>query len=339
MPSSQPQQPRRDDGDDNHGNDQAPSSSYDAADTAVRLANIASHRGLGPRPMSDVAALLAMPKGKHTTIPQGMARRAAEVLIMRYCYGDGGGDGAGASAGAGASGGSGGNKPVLAAALFKVKNARFCGGGGGGAAPANNNKKTPMVQMVQPARVVFAFNGRMESAQGRTTWSRDGVVLIELNSTALATPGEVSGEDVVRTLLHEIGHALCGPQAHHGPEWKRAVYRLGGVPVRCCKRSDNIRRTRLVCSLHPDTHIHGCGHRAKPRWTAMVGQPCLRSMPIIMPMMATSSSSSSSSSPAAGGGGGGGPAVAAAEGCGGGRRCCNGVLRIVRMRKPTTTTK
>ena len=325
----QPQQ-RRDRGDVH--DDDAQTSSYDAADTAVRLANIASHRGLGPRPMSDVAALLAMPKGKHTTIPQGMARRAAEVLIMRYCYpnGDSGGDGASAGASGGASGG-GGNKPVLAAALFKVRNARFWGGGsGGGAAPLgnNNNKKTPMVQMVQPARVVFAFNGRLERAQGRTTWSRDGVVLIELNSTALATPGEVSGEDVVRTLLHEIGHALCGPQAHHGPEWKRAVYRLGGVPVRCCKRSDNVRRTRLVCSLHPDTHIHGCCHRAKRRWSAMVGQPCLRSiMPVpIMPM-------TSSSSPAAGGGGG---APAAAAGCGGGRRCCDGVLRIVRMRKPTT---
>ncbi|MGC5629662.1 SprT-like domain-containing protein [Georgenia sp. Z1344] len=40
-------------------------------------------------------------------------------------------------------------------------------------------------------------------------------------------------EDEVReVILHEIGHALAGAQAGHGPRWRAAVVRIGGTPRR-----------------------------------------------------------------------------------------------------------
>lgn len=36
-------------------------------------------------------------------------------------------------------------------------------------------------------------------------------------------------EQVRQTLLHELGHALAGPGAGHGPEWRRIAAELGYV--------------------------------------------------------------------------------------------------------------
>jgi predicted SprT family Zn-dependent metalloprotease len=44
----------------------------------------------------------------------------------------------------------------------------------------------------------------------------------------LHTDGEVRD-----TILHEIAHALAGPQAGHGPSWKRQAMRIGARPQRC----------------------------------------------------------------------------------------------------------
>lgn len=38
-----------------------------------------------------------------------------------------------------------------------------------------------------------------------------------------------SDDDVHQTLLHEVAHALAGPAAGHGPEWKRIARELGYV--------------------------------------------------------------------------------------------------------------
>ena len=41
---------------------------------------------------------------------------------------------------------------------------------------------------------------------------------------------ERAEDDVVhQTLLHEVAHALAGPKAGHGPEWKRIAGELGYV--------------------------------------------------------------------------------------------------------------
>lgn len=36
-------------------------------------------------------------------------------------------------------------------------------------------------------------------------------------------------QEVKQVLLHEIAHALAGPSAGHGPEWKRVAMQLGYV--------------------------------------------------------------------------------------------------------------
>ncbi len=45
---------------------------------------------------------------------------------------------------------------------------------------------------------------------------------------------ELNSEDECRdTVLHEIAHALAGPRAGHGPEWKRKCLLVGARPERC----------------------------------------------------------------------------------------------------------
>ena len=40
-------------------------------------------------------------------------------------------------------------------------------------------------------------------------------------------------EAVEQNMLHEIAHALAGPYAKHGPEWKRIARRIGHSGDRC----------------------------------------------------------------------------------------------------------
>ncbi len=47
-------------------------------------------------------------------------------------------------------------------------------------------------------------------------------------------------EQVLDTLLHEIAHALAGPQARHGPAWKAIARRLGATPKACDKGDQTV---------------------------------------------------------------------------------------------------
>jgi predicted SprT family Zn-dependent metalloprotease len=62
---------------------------------------------------------------------------------------------------------------------------------------------------------------------------------------------------VLDTILHEIAHALAGPGAHHGPEWKRVARAIGCSAERCYSESviQPSPRYFLRCSH--------CGHTAK----------------------------------------------------------------------------
>lgn len=40
-------------------------------------------------------------------------------------------------------------------------------------------------------------------------------------------------EAVEDTILHEIAHALAGPEAGHGEHWKRVCRQIGAIPERC----------------------------------------------------------------------------------------------------------
>lgn len=49
-----------------------------------------------------------------------------------------------------------------------------------------------------------------------------------------------SDESVLDTLLHEIAHAIAGPQAGHGPAWKEVAIRLGATPRACDDSPDTV---------------------------------------------------------------------------------------------------
>ena len=51
-------------------------------------------------------------------------------------------------------------------------------------------------------------------------------------------------EQVTDTILHEIAHALAGPDAGHGPAWKAVAKRLGATPKSCAPESDESRNAR-----------------------------------------------------------------------------------------------
>lgn len=59
---------------------------------------------------------------------------------------------------------------------------------------------------------------------------RDKVIFI---SRSHALDGE--DKDVIDTILHEIAHALAGPKARHGPEWKKIARKIGATPRACFK--------------------------------------------------------------------------------------------------------
>jgi predicted SprT family Zn-dependent metalloprotease len=49
-----------------------------------------------------------------------------------------------------------------------------------------------------------------------------------------------SNESVLDTLLHEIAHAIAGPAAGHGPDWKAVAARLGATPRACDNSPETI---------------------------------------------------------------------------------------------------
>lgn len=72
----------------------------------------------------------------------------------------------------------------------------------------------------------FAFN-RRKRIMGLCCF---GPKRIELSIHYVASNTEASVTD---TILHEIAHALCGPDAGHGARWQRKCVELGAVPKRC----------------------------------------------------------------------------------------------------------
>ena len=64
---------------------------------------------------------------------------------------------------------------------------------------------------------------------------------------------------VLDTILHEIAHALAGPKAGHGPEWRRIARAIGCSAKRCYSLEDTVQPpARFVL------HCSHCG-RATPR--------------------------------------------------------------------------
>lgn len=65
------------------------------------------------------------------------------------------------------------------------------------------------------------------------------LILISRVHALNEAPGQVND-----TILHEIAHALAGPNAGHGTAWKEIAKRLGATPKSCAPESDEARKTR-----------------------------------------------------------------------------------------------
>ena len=95
----------------------------------------------------------------------------------------------------------------------------------------------------------FAFN-RRKRAFGLCDCSRRTIYLSSILT-------ELNGEAEVKdTLLHEVAHALAGPEAGHGPAWQEVARSLGAKPKRCYS-AEEVRqppgRYLLVCASCNDS--------------------------------------------------------------------------------------
>lgn len=98
---------------------------------------------------------------------------------------------------------------------------------------------------------------------------------------ALSAPNMVaiSGAERLDTVLHEVAHALCDPDAGHGPRWKAKALEVGARPAMKADVADDHARASAVIGTCPMGHKEGrgrmpsaavrartyCNHRDHPR--------------------------------------------------------------------------
>jgi predicted SprT family Zn-dependent metalloprotease len=100
----------------------------------------------------------------------------------------------------------------------------------------------------------FSYNRRKQSMG----FCRYAAKTIELSHYLVAQNG---AEEILDTILHEIAHALVGPNHGHDAVWKRKCLEIGARPVRCGQANMPAGRWQAQCG--------GCGKRyhrhRKPR--------------------------------------------------------------------------
>lgn len=91
-------------------------------------------------------------------------------------------------------------------------------------------KNMAVLYMVQYDLIEQGWSFRLDTAKRRfgCCMRRQKVISLSAPLTRLN-----SVEDVKDVILHEIAHALAGPNVHHGPEWKAICIRIGAKPERC----------------------------------------------------------------------------------------------------------
>lgn len=72
----------------------------------------------------------------------------------------------------------------------------------------------------------FRWNRRTHAA-GLCNYAKRTIEL-----SAVLTPHR-KDSDILDTLLHEVAHAMAGPWAGHGPQWKAQARALGARPAAC----------------------------------------------------------------------------------------------------------
>lgn len=96
---------------------------------------------------------------------------------------------------------------------------------------------------------------------------RDRTISVSLPLAQVNTMAEV--ED---TILHEIAHALCPPQAGHGPEWRRMARSIGAKPE--ARSSGSVPITPSIMGECPNCYRAVYRHRRSPK--AACGYCCRR---------------------------------------------------------------
>ena len=117
--------------------------------------------------------------------------------------------------------------------LWDVPFGLLAGAGGSGRRQGARNGADRLTQVAAMARRLMDDNGLADwtfaflEAERRLgdCHFEDRVIRIG-RSHAL----DGSEAQVTDTILHEIAHALAGPEARHGPVWKAAARRLGATP-------------------------------------------------------------------------------------------------------------
>lgn len=61
--------------------------------------------------------------------------------------------------------------------------------------------------------------------------------------------------EVIDTILHEIAHALAGPQHGHDDYWKSKCIELGARPERCYDASKVVQPEKKIKYVCPNGHI------------------------------------------------------------------------------------
>ena len=112
-------------------------------------------------------------------------------------------------------------------------------------------------------------------AQHLTGWTfkwdravmRLGQCVYRTKTISLSLPlTEASDEAVVRnTILHEIAHALAGPTAKHGPDWKRIAVRLGANPKSATSEGGSVMELAPWVGTCPAGHVSPRRFFRKPR--------------------------------------------------------------------------
>lgn len=109
---------------------------------------------------------------------------------------------------------------------------------------------------------------RAVRAFGRCSWMRRRILLSRPMT-------QINSEYEVRdTILHEIAHALAGPDAHHGDAWKRQAREIGARPETCYSTSQVMTIPQKWVATCP-----GCGidiHRHRRPRQALAHTPCRR---------------------------------------------------------------
>lgn len=102
---------------------------------------------------------------------------------------------------------------------------------------------------------IFKFNKNITRA-GVCKFPMSGTVgQIEISTVYMAHK-DTKARDIKNTVLHEIAHAIAGPDAGHGPRWKEIARRIGCNAKRCTHEFRPLSSYKYVIKCG-----HGCVHR------------------------------------------------------------------------------